>query len=264
MEAEPERWEENAAAPPVSGGIELADVSFRYSAEGPWTLRHVSVAIAPGEKVALVGRTGSGKSTLALALLGLHLPTEGEVRYDGVSLRGRDLRALRRQVGVVLQEPFLFSGTIRDNIAFSRPEMSLSEVVEAARLAAVHAEIEALPMGYQTRLAEGGAGLSGGQRQRLALARALAGRPTVLLLDEATSHLDAATEAEVDRNLDRLGCTRIVIAHRLSTVRNADRILVLEGGQVAERGTHAELVARGGLYAALLGAQHENRTPIAG
>ena len=241
--------------PRLMGRIELRNVGFRYDPNAPFVLRHVSLTIEPGEKVALVGRTGSGKSTLAMLLLGLYEPTEGQILYDGVPMETMDYRSLRSQFGVVLQEPFLFSGSIRHNIAFHNPGLGLDAVIQAARLAAIHEEISAMPMGYETRIAEGGGGLSGGQRQRLSLARALATQPAILLLDEATSHLDAATEEMVEQHLSELACTRIVIAHRLSTVRNAGQILVLESGTVAERGSHEELVSRNGSYARLTSTQ---------
>ncbi|MEV0593685.1 peptidase domain-containing ABC transporter [Nonomuraea cavernae] len=238
----------------LRGAVELRDVSFRHDPRGPWTVRGVSVAIRPGQKVALVGASGSGKSTLARLLLALHLPTEGEIRYDGVPAAELNLRTLRRQFGVVTQDPSLFSGSIRENIAMNDPGASLRRVVSAARLAGLHDEIAAMPMGYETVLTDGG-GLSGGQRQRLALARAVLSRPKVLLLDEATSSLDSATEALIEANLSRLVQTRIVIAHRLSTVRDADLILVIDSGRVVQRGTHAELMALGGTYADLVAAQ---------
>jgi ATP-binding cassette subfamily B protein len=243
--------------PPLTGAVELRDVSFRYGATSPHVLRNVSVTITPGQKVALVGRTGSGKSTLASLLLGLHTPTEGEVLFDGIPISRLERSSLRSQFGSVMQEPFLFSGSIRDNIAAGDRAMPLADIQAAARQAVIHEDIEQMAMMYETLLSGGGRSLSGGQKQRIALARALARRPRILLLDEATSHLDVITEAQIDRNLEGLSCTRIAIAHRLSTVRNADLILVLADGQIAERGNHQELVAQGGLYARLIHEQSQ-------
>ncbi|MFF0576827.1 peptidase domain-containing ABC transporter [Streptosporangium saharense] len=241
----------------LRGSIELHGVGFRHDPRGPWTLRGISVSISPGQKVALVGPSGAGKSTLARLLLALHNPSEGRVSYDGVPLTELNLRSLRRQFGVVTQEPSLFTGSIRENIALNAPDAPMDRIVQAAELACLHEEISAMPMGYETVLMEGG-GLSGGQRQRLALARALLSRPRILLLDEATSHLDSTTEARIEANLGWLTQTRIVIAHRLSTVRDADLILVVDQGGIVERGTHEGLLARGGRYAALVAAQTDN------
>lgn len=241
-------------APRLTGQIELDRVSFRYDANASSVLHNISLTIAPGQKIALVGRSGCGKSTLAKLLLGLYLPTEGEILYQGIPLSTLNWRTLRSQFGVVLQEPFLFSGSIRQNIAVNNPSLGFEQVKAAAQLAAIHDEIMQLPMGYETRIAEGGTGLSGGQRQRLAIARALAHQPAVLLLDEATSHLDKVTESVIEQNLSQLSCTRIVIAHRLSTIRNADQILVLDRGTIVERGSHTELLKQQGHYASLVAA----------
>ncbi|GAA2854803.1 peptidase domain-containing ABC transporter [Streptosporangium fragile] len=235
-------------------GIELRGVGFRYAPESPWIVRGIELRITPGQKVALVGRSGSGKTTLARLLLGLFPPVEGEILYDGVPVSRLDPGWLRRRFGVVTQEPALFTGSIADNIALGSPTASPEQVEEAARLACVHDDIAAMPLGYHTLLTEG-AGLSGGQRQRIALARAILARPEILLLDEATSHLDTDTEAALSANLGTLPQTRIVIAHRLSTIRDADLILVLDGGRIVESGAHDTLVGSDGLYASLTRAQ---------
>lgn len=249
LDAEPEqRGKRGEPMPALRGRIRVRDLSFRYSPDGPWVLRDIQCHIEPGAKVALVGRTGSGKSTLLHLLLGLYRADQGSIRYDGVDLVDADLRGLREQVGVVLQESHLFRGTIRQNIAFHQNDLDDAAIIAAARMAAIHDEIEALPMGYDTVLSDGGGGLSGGQRQRLALARALVRRPPILFLDEATSHLDAATEQQVERCLAALSCTRVVVAHRLSTVRDADLILVLDQGRIVAQGRHQQLMRRDGVY----------------
>jgi ABC-type bacteriocin/lantibiotic exporter with double-glycine peptidase domain len=213
--------------------------------------------------VALVGPSGSGKSTLARLLAGLYEPDSGHVLLDGRALRELDRRSVRRQLGIVTQEVQLFGGSIRHNIALADPAMGLERIMRAARLACIHDDIAAMPMGYDTPLADRGRSLSGGQRQRLALARALAGDPRILILDEATSHLDSLTEDAVNRNLAQLRCTRIVIAHRLSTIADADLILVLDRGHVVDSGRHEQLVRSSGLYAALARAQqHVNDRPL--
>jgi len=242
-------------APPLTGTIALDEVTFRYARGDPPAVSGVTLAVAPGEKIAVVGRSGAGKSTLARLLVGLYAPETGRILYDGIDLHGLDFRSVRAQVGVVTQDARIFGTTVRANIALVDPDAPLDDVVAAARLAAIHDDIEALPLGYDTLLGDGGSTLSGGQRQRLALARALLRRPAILLLDEATSDLDNLTERIVADNLARLRCTRIVIAHRLSTVIDADRIVVLERGAVAETGPHAELLARNGIYAELVRAQ---------
>jgi ATP-binding cassette, subfamily B, bacterial len=245
----------------LRGQIELEQAGYRYDPYGPLVLHGITAVIQPGQRVAIVGSTGSGKTTLGMLLTGLYPPAAGQISFDGQPAARLDLSQVRAQLGVVLQEPFIFSGTIQENITLHDPGIPASEVERAARLAGLHDEITATPLGYATRLAQRGAGLSGGQRQRLALARALARRPAILILDEATSHLDAVTEARVHANLARERCTQIVIAHRLSTIRDADQILVLHDGQLAETGRHHELLAQDGHYAALVAAQLDTPSP---
>ena len=245
MQSEPEQDPAKVErAPKLGGRIEAEAITFSYSPATPPAVREVSVAIEPGQFVAVVGSSGAGKSTLAKLLVGLYQPVQGRVLYDGIDLAGLDLRSVREQLGVVTQRSDLFGMSVRENIALAQPDMSLDAVVDAAKRAAIHDAIEALPMGYETILADGGASMSGGQRQRLALARALASKPSILLLDEATSNLDSVTEAAIQSTLASLECTRIVIAHRLSTVIDADRILVMDQGRIVDSGTHAELIGR--------------------
>ncbi|WP_224367796.1 peptidase domain-containing ABC transporter [Hyalangium versicolor] len=263
LEAEPEPQPVEARpAPRLRGHIHLENVGYRYGRGSAPVLQGLSLTIEPGQKVAVVGRSGSGKSTLGSLVLGLLDPTEGRILFDGMPLKELDVRQVRAQFGVVMQEPLLFSGSLRENVSLNAPGLSLAQIEEAVRLAALEEEVLRMPMRYETWVGEGGAGLSGGQRQRLALARALATRPSLLLLDEATSHLDTATEAQVDAHLSRLSCTRIIIAHRLSTVRNADLILVLDQGRVVEQGTHDTLMEKNGLYAALARGQAADVAPI--
>lgn len=259
-QAEPEQQAEVVhPTPRLSGSMRLAGVGFRYSNAGPRVLRGLDLAVQPGQRIAIVGVSGSGKSTLGKLLLGLYLPNEGEICYDGFPLQSLDLQEVRQQFGAVLQESVLFSGSILSNITLTNPLIERERAVEAARTAAIHDDIVAMPMGYDTLVAEGGSALSGGQRQRLAIARAIVHRPTVLLLDEATSHLDVETEQRVAQNLRAVACTQIVIAHRLSTIREADMIVVLSHGTIVERGDHRELVRRDGHYASLVRQQIERR-----
>ena len=249
LQTEPEQDPRTAArAPRLRGRIDAEQLEFGYGSAAAPAVHGVSVTIEPGQFVAVVGTSGAGKSTLAKLLVGLYRPQRGRIRYDGLDLAGLELRSVREQLGIVTQGCDLFAGSIRDNIALGRPNLSLDAIVEAARRAAIHDEIIAMPMGYETVLADGGGSLSGGQRQRLALARALASEPAIVLLDEATSSLDSVTEAAIQRELSRLRCTRIVIAHRLSTVVDADLILVMDRGRVVESGTHRELLTRGDVY----------------
>jgi ATP-binding cassette subfamily B protein len=256
MEAEPEQdLLKVQEAPRLGGAISLQQVSFQYDPHSATILNDISVSIAPGQKVAIVGRSGSGKTTLGNLLLGLYLPTRGEIFFDHIPLRTLDYQTVRSQFGVVTQASNIFSGSIRENVALNNPAMDMEAIIQAAKAAAIHDDIMKMPMEYETIVSEGGSVLSGGQRQRLALARALATRPVLLLLDEATSALDVVTERLVEQNLRELACTQIIIAHRLSTIRNADLILVLDGGKLIERGTHEELLTRGGYYAGLIQSQ---------
>jgi NHLM bacteriocin system ABC transporter ATP-binding protein len=241
-----------ARVPPgaLTGTIELSHVSFRYSDEGPWILRDVSLQIRPGEFVAFVGDSGCGKSTLLRLLLGFERCTSGTIYYDGQDLNSLDLRLVRRQMGVVLQVSRVMPVDIYRNIV-GVSTRTVDDAWDAAEMAGFADDIRAMPMGMHTYVAEGGSTLSGGQRQRLLIARAIVNRPRLLFLDEATSALDNQTQAIVSESLERLEATRVVIAHRLSTIVNADRICMLEGGHIAEMGTHAELLALNGLFARL-------------
>jgi ABC-type bacteriocin/lantibiotic exporter with double-glycine peptidase domain len=234
--------------------VDLAGVTFRYYADAPAVLSDIWFTAPAGGKVGIVGATGSGKSTIALLVLGLLRPTGGEVWHDGVPIADLDLADLRGSCGAVLQELSLFNSTIRDNITLGRPGITDADLAWAAGVAGLHADVLRLPMGYETLVGGSGAALSAGQRQRVALARALAHQPRLLILDEATSHLDPGTERRVDEALSHLNVTRIVISHRLSAVRNADQILVVEQGRITARGRHDHLVSQPGTYRDLFGA----------
>jgi ATP-binding cassette, subfamily B, bacterial len=259
IEAEPEQNAQNVQQPPrLTGQIMLKQVSFQYDIDAPDVLKDINVYIRSGQKVAIVGRTGSGKSTLGKLLLGLCLPTKGEVLYDNIPLCTLDFQSVRAQLGAVMQDTRIFSGSIRQNITFNHPDITMEQIIKAAQAAALHNDILQMPMRYETFISEGGSALSGGQRQRLALACALAHEPAILLLDEATSALDVVTERIIEQNLRSLQCTQIIIAHRLSTIRTADCILVLDKGRIVESGLHQKLLGKNGYYTRLIRNQLAN------
>ncbi len=250
IEAAPEVDEAKAKPGELSGRIEVHDVNFRYDSDGPLILEDVSVGVEPGEFVAIVGPSGSGKSTLLRLLLGFEAPEQGTIYYDNFDLATVDVREVRRQVGVVLQNAQVLPGTVFTNIVGSSP-FTLDDAWEAARLAGFEEDVKGMPMSMQTMVSEGGSTLSGGQRQRLLIARALVRKPRIIFFDEATSALDNQTQAVVSRSLDSLKATRLVIAHRLSTIAHADRIIVLDKGRIVETGSYEELMGAQGVFTAL-------------
>ncbi len=255
LKTEPELAEGKEIVTHLSGEIELADVYFRYNEAMPYVIDGMSLKIQPGQYLAIVGATGCGKSTLMRLLLGFEIPEKGTIYYDGKDMRGLDLRSVRQKMGVVMQDSSLFQGDIFSNIALSAPQLTLEAAWEAAELAGIDDDIRAMPMGMHTIITEGQGSISGGQKQRLMIARAVASKPKLLIFDEATSALDNKTQRQISQALDRLDCTRIVIAHRLSTVQNCDRILVLGQGRIIEDGTYHELMQKGGLFAELVERQ---------
>jgi len=244
--------------PALSGAIEFDHVTFRYPGSEKPALRDISLSLPAGAMVGIVGRSGSGKTTLSALLQGLHYASEGSIRIDGHNIRDLDLAFLRGQSGVVPQEPFLFRGSVKDNIRMGLPTASFEELIQAARLAGADEFIQELPQRYDTELEEGAVNLSGGQKQRLSIARALLRRPRIIIFDEATSALDPESEAVVVRNLKQMakGRTTIVISHRLQTVRDADTIIVLDNGGVNDVGTHSQLLERNFVYRQLWSQQH--------
>jgi ABC-type bacteriocin/lantibiotic exporter with double-glycine peptidase domain len=255
LDAEPEISEGKQVITKVSGNIEINNLSFRYDEKMPYVIDGLNLTIKPGQYVAIVGKTGCGKSTLMRLLLGFEKPDKGSIYYDGKDMNNIELRSLRRKIGVVMQNGSLFMGDIYSNIVISAPELTVDDAWEAARQAGIAEDIEKMPMGMNTLIAEGAGGISGGQKQRIMIARAIAPKPKILMFDEATSALDNITQKIVSDSLDKLNCTRIVIAHRLSTIKQCDRIIVLDKGNIIEDGTYEELIQKGGYFAELVERQ---------
>lgn len=255
LEATPEVAEDKPSVDRLSGAIEVSGVAFRYEGDGPYVVQDLSFRVKPGEYVALVGRSGCGKSTIMRLLLGFETPEHGTILYGSHDVRKVDLRSLRQHIGTVMQDGRLFMGDIASNITISTPTATIDDAWWAAEIAGIADDIRKMPMGMHTLVTEGGGGVSGGQRQRIMIARAVCGKRRILMFDEATSALDNKTQKHVSDSLEKLRCTRVVVAHRLSTVRHCDRILVVDGGTIAEEGTYEELIAKGGLFAELVARQ---------
>lgn len=259
MENVPEISEEKEIVTTITGNIELNHVSFRYTESMPNVIDDLSLKIKAGQYVAICGTTGCGKSTLVRLLLGFEEPQRGSIYYDGKDMTKLDLRSLRRNIGCVMQNGSLFQGDIFSNIVVSAPWLSMEDAWEAAALAGMKEDIESMPMGMSTLISEGQGGISGGQKQRIMIARAVANKPKLLIFDEATSALDNITQKKVSESLDSLKCTRIVVAHRLSTIRQCDRIIVLDKGHIIEDGTYDELITQKGFFAELVERQRVNQ-----
>ena len=255
LDSEPEISEGKQVITNVSGNIEINNLSFRYNEKMPYVIDGLNLTIKPGQYIAIVGKTGCGKSTLMRLLLGFEKPDKGSIYYDGKDMNNIELRSLRRKIGVVMQNGSLFMGDIYSNIVISAPELTVDDAWEAARQAGIAEDIEKMPMGMNTLIAEGAGGISGGQKQRIMIARAIAPKPKILMFDEATSALDNITQKIVSDSLDKLNCTRIVIAHRLSTIKQCDRIIVLDKGNIIEDGTYEELISQNGYFAELVERQ---------
>jgi len=267
LDTQPAIFSKSGAKPVESlrGQIELRRVSFSYDGVRK-VLKDVNLTVAPGEMIGLAGPSGGGKTTMVNLICRFYDVLEGQILIDGVDLRDYDIEALRRHIGVVLQEPFLFHGTVASNVAYGNPGAMLEEIITASKAANAHDFIVGFPDGYDTLVGERGQTLSGGERQRISIARAILNNPTILILDEATSSVDTETEKLIQEALDRLVANRttIAIAHRLSTLRKANRLVILDKGEMVEQGSHEELTAKeGGLYAKLIRMQTETQSIIA-
>ena len=255
LEAVPESTELGKQITSVSGSIEVSNVTFRYDPAQKPVLEDLSLKVRPGEYLAIVGKSGSGKSTLLRLLMGFEKPERGAIYYGGQDIADMDARSLRRVIGVCLQNGNMFSGSIFGNIVLACPRATMDDAWEAAEIAGIADDIRAMPMGMQTLISEGSGGVSGGQRQRILIARAVCSKPRIIIFDEATSALDNVTQKHVSDALNELKCTRIVVAHRLSTIKLADRIVMLDHGRVVEEGTYDELIALNGEFADLVKRQ---------
>jgi ATP-binding cassette subfamily B protein len=244
------------------GNVEFKDVEFGYT-KNLSVLRNINMSVEPGEKIAILGATGSGKTSLVYLIPRFYDTTRGSITIDGNDVREFKLSSLRRQIGLVLQDVFLFSGTMRDNIAFGKPDASLEEVMTAAKLAKIHDFIDSLPEKYDTTIGERGVTLSGGQKQRITIARALITNPKILILDDSLSFVDAKTEHEIQQAIEEAmkGRTTFMIAQRLSTIKNADRIMVLDDGEIVEFGSHSDLMAKKGIYRKIYETQFLEKAP---
>lgn len=250
IKSEVEELPDAKPLPPIDGRVTFENVSFKYEATDEMVLKNLSFEAKPGEKVAILGATGSGKSTLINLIPRFYDPTSGRIMIDDTDIRDVKLESLRKQIGMVLQDTFLFTATLKDNISYGRTDATMDQIIAAAKAANIHDFISSLPKGYDTEVGERGVTLSGGEKQRVTIARALLMDPKILILDDSTSSVDTETENLIQNALATLmkNRTTFVIAQRLSTVKQADKIIVLEGGEVAEIGTHDELLKKGGIY----------------
>ncbi|HEX5323470.1 MAG TPA: ABC transporter ATP-binding protein, partial [Capsulimonadaceae bacterium] len=256
MDTDPEPYNREGVSHPITGEVMFEDVRFGYDKSNP-VLKGINFTAKPGDMIGLVGKSGAGKSTTINLICRFYEPDAGAIKIDGSDYRNVSLQDMRRQIGIVLQEPFLFNGTISENIAYGKPGASLEEIMEAAKAANAHSFILSKPDGYDTMVGERGAKLSGGERQRVSIARAILHDPRILILDEATSSVDVETEKQIQEAIGRLisGRTTFAIAHRLSTLRNATKLVVLDKGEIVEMGTHAELMEKKGEFYKLVETQ---------